>query len=385
MEILISIFKETLLITVFVMVMMLLIEYFTVLSRGKLTNSFRTKGWLQILFASFMGITPGCLGTYVVVSMYTHRLIGFAGLVTATIATSGDEIFVLFSLMPDKAIMLVMILAAIGIASGFLLKLIMRNRTFSTLDHLQTHVHTDEVDCVVYQPTMWFSQIKNISFHRALLVGSAIIFTFLIMTGDIGHDHSIFNVKVPTETSDVHALETEADHDQEADHAHEAEHSEGHSDEHGLDWETVTFLIVSFIGMFVVATVPDHFLVNHLWGHVIKKHFMKIFLWTFGAILVIHFINNFLHIEDWVQQNYFYVLLIAVLIGIIPESGPHIIFVTLYASGTIPFYILLANSIVQDGHGAIPLLAESRKSFVLMKLVNVCIGLIAGLVGMWFF
>jgi len=70
-----------------------------------------------------------------------------------------------------------------------------------------------------------------------------------------------------------------------------------------------------------------------------------------------------------------------VLVGIIPESGPHIIFITLFINGNIPFSILLANSIVQDGHGALPLFAESKRSFVLMKLINVIIGFIIGFIG----
>ena len=71
-------------------------------------------------------------------------------------------------------------------------------------------------------------------------------------------------------------------------------------------------------------------------------------------------------------------MLVAVLIGMIPESGPHIIFVSLFAGGVIPFSILIANSIVQDGHGSIPLLAESGKSFIIAKLINVAVGLVVG-------
>jgi hypothetical protein len=72
----------------------------------------------------------------------------------------------------------------------------------------------------------------------------------------------------------------------------------------------------------------------------------------------------------------------AVLIGFIPESGPHLIFVALFFNGIIPFSILLANSIVQDGHGALPLLAESRKNFIYMKLISGAAGLITGLIGL---
>jgi hypothetical protein len=75
-------------------------------------------------------------------------------------------------------------------------------------------------------------------------------------------------------------------------------------------------------------------------------------------------------------------LVLALLIGIIPQSGPHIIFVTLFASGAIPFSVLMANSIVQDGHGAIPLLAESPRSFITMKAIKLGIGIIAGSAGL---
>jgi hypothetical protein len=70
------------------------------------------------------------------------------------------------------------------------------------------------------------------------------------------------------------------------------------------------------------------------------------------------------------------------LVGIIPESGPHLIFVILFASGSIPISILLASSIVQDGHGSLPLLAESPKGFLKVKLINILVGLIAGFSGL---
>ena len=61
-------------------------------------------------------------------------------------------------------------------------------------------------------------------------------------------------------------------------------------------------------------------------------------------------------------------ILLAILIGIIPDSGPHLLFVTLFATGTVPFSVLLASSISQDGHAALPLLAESKRSFVKAKI-----------------
>jgi hypothetical protein len=88
---------------------------------------------------------------------------------------------------------------------------------------------------------------------------------------------------------------------------------------------------------------------------------------------------QFLHMEDWIANNIFLVILLAAAIGLIPESGPHMIFITLFAGGMVPFSVMMVSSIVQDGHTALPLLAESKKSFAKAKLINMCIGIIVGI------
>ena len=66
---------------------------------------------------------------------------------------------------------------------------------------------------------------------------------------------------------------------------------------------------------------------------------------------------------------------------LIPESGPHLIFLTLFYQNAIPFSILLASSVVQDGHGMLPMLAESRLDFFKIKGINLFVGLCMGLTG----
>jgi hypothetical protein len=112
---------------------------------------------------------------------------------------------------------------------------------------------------------------------------------------------------------------------------------------------------------------------------VIKIHAWRIFVWTFGALLVLHLVLEHVDIEQMVIRHALPMLLAACLVGLIPESGPHMIFVTLYAQGAIPFSILLASCIVQDGHGMIPMLAHSRRTFVQVKAIKFVIGLGVGL------
>jgi hypothetical protein len=123
-----------------------------------------------------------------------------------------------------------------------------------------------------------------------------------------------------------------------------------------------------------------HFLKEHIFEHIIKKHVWKIALWTFGALIVVEISLKYLNLQDF-TTNYTIVFLFAgALIGLIPESGPHLLFVTLFAGGLIPFSVLLTSSIVQDGHGMLPLLSYSFKDSVKIKLFNFVIGLSIGLI-----
>jgi hypothetical protein len=89
-------------------------------------------------------------------------------------------------------------------------------------------------------------------------------------------------------------------------------------------------------------------------------------------------------LETTIQKGTWVALLVACLIGLIPESGPHLIFVTFYAQGLIPFSILLASSIVQDGHGMLPMLADSRQKFMIVKGINFTAGILFGALEMIF-
>lgn len=123
-----------------------------------------------------------------------------------------------------------------------------------------------------------------------------------------------------------------------------------------------------------------HYFKEHIYGHIIKKHLWKTALWTFGALAVVEFGLQFLHLEQFTSQYKIVFLIVGALVGLIPESGPHLIFVTLFAQGLIPFSVLLTSSIVQDGHGMLPMLSYSLKDSIKLKAFNFVIGLTIGLI-----
>jgi len=84
-------FLKSIMISGFVFIMMLVIEYINVQSRGIWQKHLTENKWKQYLIVGLLGAIPGCLGAFTVVTLFTHRLVSFGALVTAMIATSGDE------------------------------------------------------------------------------------------------------------------------------------------------------------------------------------------------------------------------------------------------------------------------------------------------------
>lgn len=333
-----DIFSQALVITYFVLIMMMVIEYITVVTRGKWDVNLQKKPFFQMIVASILGIIPGCLGTFTVVTLYLHQIFRFSSLNVAMIATTGDEAFLMYSMFPGKALLLNVILFAVSIFSGLILAYVFRKNDYFTKfsDHLV--IHENEPVYANFHKHDPGTNSHNFSFIRALLVTGLSLFLIFVI---------FFQ-----------------------------------GEEWG--WERITLVISTIIGLFIVVTVSGHFLTDHLWQHTVKKHIPRIFLWTIGTFAFLEIILHNLHFEQYVADNYWIVLMLALLVGIIPQSGPNLIFVTLFASGHIPFSILLANSIVQNGHGSMPLLAESRKSFMIMKSIGLFIGLLAGISGILF-
>ena len=146
--------------------------------------------------------------------------------------------------------------------------------------------------------------------------------------------------------------------------------------------DRVMLILIFLLALFIVGTFPNHFVDHHLWRHIFRTHVPRIFFWTFGALLVVHLLNNRLQIDtNWGQEKWL-ILLLVCLLGLIPESSPTLAFVTLYSQGTIPFSILVASCVVQDGHGMIPILAHSRKDFLIVKGINFFTGACLGSLGL---
>ena len=263
-------FGQAINITFLVLVMMLLVDYFDVRTRGRLRALARGGRWRQYILASFLGATPGCLGAFMSVTLYVHGVLILGAMVACMVATSGDEAFVMLVMFPRQAVLLFLLLFVLGIIFG--------------------------------------------------RISDWVVRLFQVVTCE------------KCKLQEYHAGE-----------------------------ETVS-----------------HYIRDHVWKHIIKRHIWRVFIWTFLALLIVGMGVRYWELDAVVTSHLGTVLILSALVGIIPESGPNLIFVTLYAHGTIPFSVLLTNAIVQDGHGMLPLLSYTLKDSLLIKTLNMIFGLSVG-------
>jgi len=327
-------FRHALVISVFVFAMMVLVDYLNVMSRGKMSLAIRGGRRRQYVATAFLGATPGCLGAFLNVSFYLRGLITFGAIVGGMVATSGDEAFVMLAMFPRTALLLFGILFVLGIFLGWLSDLIapiLGIKVSKVCDVKPLH---DADECRYFDRNAILGNLSRPSTSRLAMVAVALLSIYGVAAGHIGPET--------------------------------------------WNWMSYTIVILLSALLFVIVTVPEHYLREHLWQHIFKRHLWRVFLWSFFAIAIIDIGLQYWSIGDFVATHMVWVLLIAALVAVVPESGPHLIFVAMFAEGLIPFSVLLTSSIVQDGHGMLPLLSHSVQDTVRIKLFNLVFGLIVG-------
>ena len=314
------------LITSLVMVMMIMIEYVNVASAGRWFGRLQGSPLRQVLAGSLLGLIPGCIGGFAAVSLYSHGIISMGALVAAMISSSGDESFVMLAMIPRQALVLFAVLFVLAVLCGLLTDALFRRHPIRVSCDPGFELHeTNKGE---------FPRIFRLSSYRAMRTAGWE--RFVLSAGPAS-----FNFLSER-------------------------------------WMNVLFAILSLFVALQVAASSEHFVKEHLWYHVIRKHALKTFLWTAGALAVITVGMHYVDIGDWLRDNTYYMLILAALIGMIPESGPHMVFISLFAGGWVPFSVLLTSSMSQDGHTSLPLLASSTRSFFVAKLLNAAFAVAVG-------
>jgi hypothetical protein len=321
-------------ITGFVLIMMLTIEYVNVLTGGGVRQRLRARGGR--LPAVLIGTLPGCFGGFLNVTLYVHGAISLGALTGSMVAASGDEAFVMLALFPGRAVLLFLLLAGYGLFVAWLVDRLLGVRHFGRAP-CESGLVVHEGEGIA--PGSAFLSWRNARWSpsRMLLLGGVATFGLAVGLGWLASDEPV--------------------------------------------WLRGGVALLSAVLATLVMAAPEHFVRDHLARHVVREHGPRIFLWTVAALAVMEWATGGdPRIGTWLQAHPGLALVAAAVVGLIPESGPHLVFATFYAAGVVPFSVLAASSVVQDGHGMLPLLAESRLEFVRVKAINLAAGLAFGAV-----
>ena len=349
LEILHSALTNSVMITGLVLIMMIMIEMLNIESRGAFFQGIARSRIGSVLVGGLLGMMPGCLGGFATVSLYTHGLLSFGALIAMMIASSGDEAFVMMAAIPSDALWIFVLLFGIAVAVGLLVDLFVKKKdSMQCGASFEVHDHEDGEG-------KGMKGARSFGWKRIVMFLGISLFLIALVSGFLDHGHE-----------------------------HEHHHLEGGINLLSEEWMNIFFAALSLIVLVMLVLASDHFVDEHIWHHVVMRHLPRIFAWTFAVLIGIGILLNFFDTSSWISENTALMIVLATLIGVIPESGPHMIFVTLYASGVVPLPVLLASCISQDGHASLPLLAESRRSFLRAKLINCAVALIVGFAS-WLF
>ena len=357
-EILTDVVRDSILITGLVMVMMLLIEYIHIYSQGQSFTRLQNKPFRQIALAALLGLVPGCIGGFAAVSLYAHGIVSFGALIAMMVSTMGDEAFILFATVPKIGAVLTLLLFLLALIIGWFTDKWTKRGAAPFPAEIHYPLHHEE-GCSHGAHTAvwgdWRENIRRIDPKRASLLIGLLLFILAMGLGLLEHDAHLSDTAFEAPNSHANHLNIFSER-----------------------WLNLLFTILSVITLILTIKASNHFICEHLWGHIIKRHLLKIFLWTLGALLCIAIGLHYLQLDEWMGQNGYLILLFAALIGLIPESGPHLIFIALYTSGAAPFSVLFTNFFIQEGHTSLPLFAESKGAFVKAKVIKLCVGLTLG-------
>ena len=264
-----GVLKHAIVISGFVFSMMLVIEYINVQTHGVWQRKLTNNSSKQYFLAAVLGIIPGCLGAFTSVALYSHRLISFGAIVTTMIATSGDEAFVMFAMFPKEALILTVVLLIVAILAGYLVDKIPYSKKllFKMADN-ELPLH-EKPNCQCFQKESLKDNFIKPSVYRVIL---AIVFAAMLIAVSLG----------------MLAGKSEI-------------------------WIRVSIILAISFSLFIVVTVPEHFIKDHVWKHIVKVHLLKIFLWTFGTLLLLHFLMNYIDVESWLGNNLLIVMLIQIV------------------------------------------------------------------------
>lgn len=327
-------------------------------------TSGRVEPWLERhrrlgpLAGALLGVTPGCGGAVLVMPMFGRGTVSFGTVVAALVATMGDSSFVIIAANPRTALILHALLLVVGVVCGLLVDRLgvapapgpVRSRSAPLPVAARSTVGAAAAEIgmtgriVVRFPSpglvaFWSLVIAGLGVSAARLFDPAAAAgigggvgpgTYLgvvgaAMTGTVfvrGRGR-VPEPREPLRTGDRDALRSVL-------------HHAARETAFVTVWVAASFCVLAWLGALGVAA-PEHLPAAGLAG-----------------------------------------IVAAALVGLLPGCGPQIVLTGLYAAGALPFSMLAANALSQDGDALLPLIATHRRAALFASALTTVPGLIVG-------
>lgn len=361
-----------------VAVMLLLFGWLEVRTAGGIVRGMRKhRGW-QPVFGALLGVIPGCGGAIFIMPLFVSGTVTFGTIVATLVATMGDSSWVIFSRLPGHALVIHSISFVVGIGMGYLVdalgigKNLVKGKQREAMAVISEQVdvcllpgfvHTEPagMEAALHKrthikPKSLFYRITHNLFRPVwvlFLVG--FIFTFLsqmlqIDTGTINGWFGFPFFETLGITGAVVSLvwmifakkllrdDTHEENEEKAQSFREMLVHNAEDTAFVVVWVTLAYFV---------------FYAFEAWSGVDLTQMVR----AVGPLAVIG----------------------GAVIGLIPGCGPQIVVTTLFVQGMLPFGVLLANVLSQDGDALFPLLSLHKKSALAATLVTTVPAIIVGL------
>ncbi len=380
---------------VYVGALLLVFSYVNYKTTGRFVAAIaRNRAW-QPVIGALMGIVPGCGGSIFVMPLYVRGVVSFGTVCATLTATTGDSAWVMISRAPTSALWVNLITFAIGVVTGYVVDLLGLGRRAPGLSDDEVAAETeaaaertspppcpaeegepgtlcptrghlghragDEVERKLHsQSGMAHPGWQGTVIHRAYLVwwGVAVVGFVVSVLGLAQVDLNA--LLVPGFARGV-----------------------------GLAGALVclTWFLLSqhFLGDDSHEEQEEKLSsVRELFVHNADETSFVVW-WVFVAYLTYNVFMTVsgVDLQALVAAAGVWPVLVGVAVGLIPGCGPQVLLVTLYTQGVVPFSVVLANAVSQDGDALFPLIALEPRSAIKASVVTTVPALVVGLVAFY--
>lgn len=280
----------------------------------------------SVLYASFLGCVPQCGFSSVIADLYSGRTVSLGTLIAVFVATSDEAIPIMISNVDQILSMLLLIGVKIALAIfwGYLIDL--------TIGAIRKSKKKEVVPNVAGVP------VTEMGTHE------------IAIDADADHEHS---------HEEHHEHEHSYGHIHECGHIHSNRCASDCGHEHGCCANNI------FLDAFI--------------------HTFNIIIYIFVATFIINMIikyNDITVLQNLLTTNMYFQVLIASLIGLIPNCASSVLLVELFIYGTLSFPALVAGLTAGAGVGLVILFTRNKKhmleNFGILAL-QYAIGVISGM------